>query len=450
MTVRVRPLIVPAFVLLCLLIGGSSQGIVANALLQLLAIAMLAWAALDRSATRLPAAARPLAVIAAGMVLIALVQMVPLPPSVWTAFPGRAAVVEGMRLLGLEPQLLPISLSWHRTAATVLALLPPFAVLFGLLRFRETTERALFVAVLIGAVCGILLGLLQVAGGGDSWYLFRYNSFGEATGFFANANHLATLLLISFPFLAAIAADAWERTANVKWRALIVATSLALAGMLAVGVVISESLAMLLLAPPVAIASARIVYRGALPLGRPMLLVALVAVIGLGIVGARMSDRLVPENNSSFATRSVIWKTSMSALGDHWLAGSGIGTFPAIYPRYETDEAVDGSYINHAHNDVLELAVETGVPGALLIVAFLLWWGRRTVAVWTIGARDRYAIAATIASAVILLHSLVDFPLRTAAISVVLALSLAIMVRPRVGRRSEARADLRPTRAIEI
>ena len=33
---------------------------------------------------------------------------------------------------------------------------------------------------------------------------------------------------------------------------------------------------------------------------------------------------------------------------------------------------MDATYVNHAHNDSLELALETGLPGILLLIAFLV------------------------------------------------------------------------------
>ncbi|MCY7339667.1 MAG: O-antigen ligase family protein [Sphingomonas bacterium] len=449
MTARLQSWLIPAYVLLCLLIGGSTQGVWGVVLLQWLAIAILAWSAVASDTARSPTAARPLMLIAGAALLLLIAQLIPLPPALWTALPGRSFLVEGYRLTGLNLPWLPMSLAWHSTLATAMTLLPPFAVLVGLLRFKATTEVSLYVTVLIGTLCGILLGLVQVASGGG-WYLYRFSAFGTAAGFFANSNHMATLLLISVPFLAAVAGDAWDRAANGSVRSLILAVALGLTGVIAIGIVLNGSFAILLLGLPVVLATLRIVFRGAMPMRRSVVLAALAAIIAIGAVSVVERDRIQTVNQSSFDTRSLIWGTSISAARDHWLTGSGVGTFQQVYPRYEADSAVDGTYINHAHNDYLELAIETGIPGALLVVAFLLWWGRRAIAIWTTGARDRYALAATIASAIILLHSLVDFPLRTAAISALFALTLAVMVRQRVVRRAEVRSDFRPARHLEL
>jgi len=130
--------------------------------------------------------------------------------------------------------------------------------------------------------------------------------------------------------------------------------------------------------------------------------------------------------------------------------GSGLGTFRDVYALYEDHERLDpAAVVNHAHNDYLELFLETGVPGLLLIAAFLLWWARTAVSRWRDNLADPYVKAAVIASAALLAHSLVDFPLRTAALSAKFAAAVAMMAggnRPAPARS----ADLRPTRHLEI
>jgi hypothetical protein len=65
---------------------------------------------------------------------------------------------------------------------------------------------------------------------------------------------------------------------------------------------------------------------------------------------------------------------------------------------------------------------------------------QRVVAIWRAPTIDPFARGATIASGAILLHSRVDFPLRTTAISAVFALCVALMVGVR--RRSAVEAPV--------
>ena len=43
--------------------------------------------------------------------------------------------------------------------------------------------------------------------------------------------------------------------------------------------------------------------------------------------------------------------------------GAGLGTFVPVYAMFEKPEQVSLFYVNRAHNDVLELWLETGVAG---------------------------------------------------------------------------------------
>ena len=57
------------------------------------------------------------------------------------------------------------------------------------------------------------------------------------------------------------------------------------------------------------------------------------------------------------------------------------------------------------------------------MLLFLAWWGRSVAQMVRSPASDQFAYAGAIASAALLVHSLVDFPLRTAAMSAVFAMS---------------------------
>ena len=175
-----------------------------------------------------------------------------------------------------------------------------------------------------------------------------------------------------------------------------------------------------------------------------------VAILAVTVAGAVMFRAEIPRlANNSVETRSVIWAKSADALRDHWLPGSGVGSFVEIYQQEEADSEIDNSYVNHAHNDYFELLIETGLFGALILLALLWWWGSRVIAIWG-SDPSPFARAATIASAAILVHSVVDYPLRTGAIAVVMALCLAMMVRPRITVRSTTPNDLWPTRHLTV
>ena len=443
----IRSAVLPAYVLLCIVLGGSVQGVWGVAALQLLAIAIIGWSLLTKDALPLSAAAKALLVIAGLAVLLVVVQLVPLPPAMWTALPGREPIAEGYRLLGQRPPSLPISLTPYDTASTALTLLPPLAVLIGMLVAGAYRASWLAIVILIGTFAAVLLGALQVGGSGEVaslWYLYDDTNYGVATGFFANSNHMAALLVISVPFLFAIIVSLRQRARNPRAGSAVLLVAVAGLLVLLVGIFLNGSLAVLLLGPAVVITGATMLLPQGMRLRGPLTAVALASIAAILVVYVTpLNDKLAASNATSFGTRQTMWSTTIPAIKANGLVGSGVGSFAQVYPQYEDPAAVTTTFVNHAHNDYLEVALETGIPGVMLVVAFLIWWASRAVPIWRSAAVDRYALAASIASAAILVHSLVDYPLRTAALSAIMAACLALMAQPRP--REKEGEDLWPT-----
>src|SRR3712207_4173968 len=160
---------VPAYLLLCLILGGASAaGIWANMLLQLLALPIIIWAVVVRRGTPMPAPGRQLLIGVLLLLLLLLLQLVPLPPGIWTMLPGRQETVEGHRLLGLPLTWMPISLAPHATLSSALWLLPPIAVLLGILRIGAFRTSWMAWAIALVATASVMIGALQIMGGNDS------------------------------------------------------------------------------------------------------------------------------------------------------------------------------------------------------------------------------------------------------------------------------------------
>ena len=442
-----KQLLLPAYLLLCIVIGGSGQAIWGNAFLQLLGLAILAWAALARDPPAISRGGRRLLLIAGAMALLFLIQLVPLPPALWTQLPGRAFVAEGLRLLGVPPPWLPISLSPYDTLTASLTLLPALALLVGMMRLRCWNSSWMFAAIIAGTMICILLGILQVSGEGSHWYFYERTNLGVAVGTFANGNHYATILLASLPMLGALAAARWRSVKTRQEKSLTLALAVAGGAVLATGILINRSSAMLLLGPPVAAATALMVLR--LPPRRAR---QALAGIGLLLFAAAVALVLIGRDlpgwgtDASVQTRAEYWATTKQAAEDHLLSGTGIGTFEEVYRQYEDPAEVDRWYVNHAHNDYLELAVEGGLAAIVLMILFLWWWAARASEAWRSSAGLEHK-AAAVASAAILLHSTFDYPLRTAAISAVFAVCLALLAGAR-GLHGRAREELaRPRHA---
>ena len=448
---RVREAVAPLYLVLCLLLGGSAQGVWANMLLQLLGIAILAWAALAASDEPLTRRQRWLGACIVAALGVAALQLVPLPPALWEDLGGRAAIAEGYRALGIPAPWLPISLAPYQSAATLLTLIPPLALLAAMWRLGAR-RRWLAVALLAGTLLGILVGALQVSSADPEtspWYFYSRTNYGVATGFFANANHMATLLVASLPFLAALLAAARGGGRNVQRYSAAFALVAGAALVIVVGIAINGSLAGYGLAVPVAAGSVLVFLRrgnrsARWPLaGAAILLVGAAAALAFTPIGGAAAG--------SASSRQEIYATSASAALDLMPVGSGLGTFRQAYALYEDHERLDPSaVVNHAHNDYLELLLETGIPGLVVLLLFLGWWAMASWRAWSSPERDPFARAAVVASAAILAHSLVDFPLRTAAISAVFAMSIALIAPTRRRAPASDESSLWPTRHVVV
>jgi O-antigen ligase len=437
------------YLLACLILGGSAQGVWQNMVLQLVGLAIIAWAAAAGD-DPLPKAARTLLLILVVGLAVVILQLVPAPPSL-LAFGPRGRVVSDYAVLGRPAPWLPISVTPYAALDSLLAVIPPLAVFCAILRLGAFRASWLAAALLAGAVAGIILGALQVAtpGGNSPWYLYQETNRGVAVGFFANANHMADLLVVALPFIAALAAAGKSR--NIQRYSALLASLAGVSIVLIIGIVFNGSLAGYVLAIPAILASVLIIAPPSrnVRLGVAIVaaLAALIAVGGLASTSVG-SSRLGQEASGSVQSRQAILRTTSKAIADTMPVGTGLGSFLRVYRLYETPDQVTPEYVIHAHNDYVELVLELGLAGALLIIGFLAWSVAASRSAWRTGGGP-YARAASIASAVVLVHSLVDFPLRTAAISAAFAMCLALLIDRRPVVRQDP-TDLRPARHLVV
>ena len=96
--------------------------------------------------------------------------------------------------------------------------------------------------------------------------------------------------------------------------------------------------------------------------------------------------------------------------------GWGLGTFPIVYPQFRSFYTT--LFVNQAHNDYLQLLVETGLAGFSIAVWFLVLVFRRAAGKlkdWTANASGALTVAALLGCVGILVHSFLDFNLQIPA-----------------------------------
>ncbi|MEE4317916.1 MAG: O-antigen ligase family protein [Erythrobacter sp.] len=438
---RISNLWIPLYLFACLVLGGASNaGFLANALLQLAGAILIGWALWKPVDSPLQERARPLYSLLVAVVLLVLLQFVPVPEALWEVSPGRAELAAEAAAIGIAYKPLLWALSPYEALMSAVWLMPAIALALALLRLPNWQPQHLAWAIIAGMVLSVILGAVQLGQGQSSpAYFYTNTNRGSTVGFFANSNHLATLLLASIPFIAALTGQHLN-TGREQYRLPVVLVSIGLMIVALFGIAVNGSLAGFSLIGPVLAASAMILVTRSSVRRAALVLLPFVLAGGLGWMlltdeGAKL---LVFEDmESSAGSRQEIWQTTARAISDHMPMGSGLGTFAEVYRRYENPTDVADFYINHAHNDYLELLLELGIVALPVFLVFLFWWARILVRVWLSEGGNPFAFAGAIVSGTILIHSIVDYPLRTAAISSVFAVSLCLMI---LSRRFSGRA----------
>ncbi len=443
--------------------GGARSGYLSDVLLQLasippLLIAIWQFADLARNDPKAFRQIRPALLFAAAAALVPLIQLVPLPPALWTLLPGRAPIVAAYEAVGRSPGWLPISVSPNATTLSALALLPPFALLFCVMLLGYRERRLLSLLLVALGVISSFLGLLQLSQGPSSpLRFFATNNASEAVGFFANKDHFAALLYAALPFAAVFAFDAGSAVRlrrSHNWFAAGPVLPVTLSLLAIVVLIAAEAMARsragmaLTMACLVGICALVLADRRRslkeTPAGLILAATTIAMILVLQFGFYRIMQTLA--NNPLEDARWLLLRNSVAAAKAYMPFGTGIGTFVPVYALFEKPADLFVQYVNHAHNDFVELWLESGVLGIGLVGVFLLWFVARTVKVWRGSASagsdlDRLlARAATLVMALLLAHSLVDYPLRTAAMMAVVVFVCGLMVEPvKLAARAAAR-----------
>lgn len=365
------------------------------------------------------------------IVAVPLIQMIPLPRAIWTGLAGRAEMVLALELAGVQPGWAPITLSPDLTWQAFLALLPPVAAFIGILSMSQATTTRIIAAYLGAGALSVFLGAAQLVAGGQQLYAWATTAPGSVNGLFANRNHLATLLIALLPFAVVMGAAALRRRNDDRRLALWFGA--AFIGIVIIGLAAIRSRAGVVLLGPSIVLSLLAAWIAS-GRGRPgpgLLGLAAAFVVAIGTVSAIALPPVLERFDSQAAPegRFENWPIVAQASDTYLPLGSGIGSFDAVFRSVEPLDTLDPTFFNHAHNDYLELWLEAGWPAAALLIAFLIWYGRRSWAAWRAGtSRERdLQRAASVGILMMLAHSAVDYPLRTATLAVLFAVCAALL-----------------------
>jgi O-antigen ligase len=432
------------FVVVVAVAGGASRS---DELLQpvvrvgaiLCATLLMVFAAQKRSAS----VRRPIlfcALLLGWMIL----QLVPLPPALWTLLPGRALLATLAGMTGDVQAWRPISVAPDLTINSVMALLVPFCAML-VFSTLNNDQWSLLLKILLGVVAvSALFAIAQMTGRANALYFYRTTDVHGAVGLFANRNHQAMLLAFSVPMAVTVLSQVqrFRKRADLRaWIALAVCVALvplvlatgSRAGLIlfAAGIALSVPLHRRL-------SNDSIVSRSVHDDGRHVMLVRAAAVVALtGVAGgltfiAARADTLsrLFSMNISDEQRFQLLKPIAEIAWKYLPTGAGFGTFDRVFRIDEPFSNLGPQYLNHAHNDWLELIIEGGIPAALIVVAFALWCAASARTSWSRARSDRASAYGRLGSVIVLLlglASFADYPLRTPLMSTIFAIACCMI-----------------------
>ncbi len=438
--------------------GGNRQ--VALIGLELISVVVLLgiWARLGRPQQGAPASpdslgrSLALVVLLSSPLWLALVYLVPLSPSLWTGLPGRSQYQQLLSDAGIAVAGgLPLSLTPDATAASLLAGIPLVAAFLAGYAARLSQLHKLLLVFVAMAFLQVLLGLIQLAGGGRSSLNFS-SEFGGAIGSFANTNHFANyvaMALVAYVWLTwhnltQVATDPSARADGRFTERHALALWLAGGIVLVIGILVSRSRGAALAGLPaaaLAVGVAAIVGGGERNWRRSLLLVGGVFAVALALagVGSFVSKFNLANLATDSSFRGLLASSTLAGAREFWPWGAGWGSYGAVYPRFQPI-SVDG-YAEHAHQDYAQMLFEGGIFSLVLTAAFLwLAIGRAlllTVSALRNGKLNSDEMAAALCGLGLLgllVHSLVEFNMHIPANAIAGSLLAGVYLRPLAAR----------------
>lgn len=296
-------------------------------------------------------------------------------------FPAAVALLGAAQLLNpaaadAPRSLMPSTSAPHETEAAVLLWATYAAFLWAVPRLLTGHEAARRYARFVFGV-GLALavfGLAQAAVGNGKLYWFRYvgpdvSPFGP----YYNRDHAANLLMMSMCAGLGIFFSRVKRAPAVDGPLpdyLRAQTARASGVLLLFGAAAFCRARGVFLAMP--LAAAAMALLGAAFAARPevrwvraaaaLTAAAVIVLFAFRHVGAGLDA-------GAAAEKSVLGRLYIYADGTRWLRdaplfGTGLGSFETVYPSYQDLDL--RARVEHAHSDVLELALEGGIFGVLL------------------------------------------------------------------------------------
>ena len=285
------------------------------------------------------------------------------------------------------------------------------------LRRSSQLDSLAWIVCIYGAAVAAFALLQGIAPNGKLYWTWPLEQGGLIYGPYVNHNHYAGLMELLTPFPLALALSRFTHR-NRKW--VVAAVAALMAGTIFLsgsrGGMIAFAVQIVVLA--VLLRPHRSGWK------QPLVLAVFLALIVGFLVwlgGNELTHRLASIQSEAHeelggGVRLTIDRDCFHMWMEHPFLGWGLGTFPVVYPRFRT--FYTSFFVNQAHNDYLQLLVETGIAGVAIALWFLVVTFRRAwpkLENWTETANGTLTVAALLGCVGILVHSILDFNLQIPA-----------------------------------
>ncbi len=389
-----------------------------------------------------------------------LLQLVPLPPFLLKVVSPGAYDLYRETLWAADPHAWgSVSVNMKATVSEFLktaALAAFYVVTVHVLAKKDLLKKTVWIVVVFASVLALFSMLQHVLWNNKIYWLRELTMGGRPFGPYVNRNHYAGFAGMVLPLIVCLfiyyrprysCRSLRERVVEVfsspmtnvhillGSAALLVSASVFVS--LSKGGIISLCISMIFLA-----AALRNRGKGWIPVA----LIVTLAFYSVGWLGwDRIFDRfeaLRDVNGNITEARLEIWKDSFGVIRDFPLTGTGLGSYAHVFPRYSSLSS--GWFVDHAHNDYLELLSEGGCISVLLAAAFLAVVLRKSYRSF-IGRRGRYSVViytgAVTGILSMIIYSVTDFNLHIGANALYFTFLAGLAVSAAHTRLREGRAD---------
>lgn len=353
------------------------------------------------------------------LVITPIIYLIPLTTTLWELIPGRDIYIQIAHWIDndeLEHINKTLSVIPYKTEFALFALLPPLAIFLVVVYLPPNSIRTILYVAIAIAAGEAMLAVIQF-GKSDDYFYFGIPRLKEdvAHGTYLNPDHFSTLMAIMLPFIVALFTYELRSKKDLN-----------LDNSRTIGLSIIYFLIILLFfiaaffsgsraGIPLTFLSGIFAYSMFTRNTQNKTKFIIVGVVGIAFIGILAStdissviNRFITEN-PFLDGRWKIFSNTFAGILEFFPFGSGPGTFPDVYRIFQP---VDQSgFINHAHNDYLELVFDTGLLGIIIIIAFFVLFIKQWARVkHPKKLKFKYIQAAAGISLIIfLLHSLVEF-----------------------------------------